>query len=70
MLNVVKTKGPPACLGDVELRRCLADVEVDLARRAADAAEIRIRHFARAIAVFKHPPFDPRLRLAKDGPAH
>ena len=36
-------------LGNVEFHRCLADVEVDLARRAADVAEVRIRHFAWAV---------------------
>ena len=35
--------------GNVELHYGLSDVEVDLARRAADVAEIRIRHLARAI---------------------
>src|ERR1017187_8588966 len=35
--------------GYVELHGCLADVEVDLARRAADIAEVRVRHFARAV---------------------
>ena len=31
---------------DVELHRCLADVEVDLVRRTADITEIGIGHFA------------------------
>ena len=35
--------------GDVELDRRLADVKIDLVRRAADVAEIRVRHFARPV---------------------
>ena len=35
--------------GDVELDRCFADVEVDLAGCAADVAEIRVRHLTGAI---------------------
>src|SRR2546430_12480956 len=34
---------------DVELHRGLANVKIDLARRAADVAEIRIRHLAGTI---------------------
>src|SRR5208283_1979271 len=36
-------------LGNVELHGRLADVKVDLARRAPDVPEIRVRHFARAV---------------------
>ena len=35
--------------GNVELHRRLADVQIHLARRAADIPEIGVRHFARAI---------------------
>ena len=35
--------------GDVEFDGRLANVEVDLAGRAAHVAEIRVRHFARAV---------------------
>ena len=36
-------------LGNVELHRGLADVEVDLAGSASHVTKIRIRHFARAV---------------------
>ena len=36
-------------LGDVEFHGGLADVEVDLAGRAADVAEIGVGHFAGAV---------------------
>ena len=35
--------------GDVEFHRRFADVEIHLARRAADVAEIGVGHFARAV---------------------
>src|SRR5687768_15467496 len=35
--------------GNVEFDRRLSNVEVDLARRSSDVAEIRVRHFAGSI---------------------
>ncbi len=36
-------------LGDIEFHRRFADLEIHFARRTADVAKIRVRHFARAV---------------------
>ena len=61
-------------LGDVEFDRRLADVEVDLAGRAAHVAEICVRHFARTVHDAAHngdfhtlEMFRARLDASGDG---
>ena len=43
--------------GDVKFDWRLADVEIDLVRRAAHVAEVRIRHFAGAIHDAAHDAY-------------
>jgi len=40
--------------GDIEFHRCLANVEIHLAGRAANVSKIRIRHFTGAIHYAAH----------------
>src|SRR6478609_10278900 len=52
---------------DVELHGGLADVKVDLAGRAADVAEVRVRHFARAVDDAAHHRDPHALEVAGGG---
>src|ERR1700689_1809449 len=49
LFDEVNKPFPRLGFGDVELDRRLADVKIDLVRRAAHVAEIRVRHFARPV---------------------
>src|SRR6478752_1357910 len=54
-------------LRDVELHGGLADVKVDLAGRAADVAEVGVRHFARAVDDAAHHCDPHALEVAGGG---
>ena len=53
--------------GNIEFHRRLADVEIHLARRAADVAEIGVRHFARAVHDAAHDRDLHALEMQRGG---